>query len=147
MESFDIPLSNRVYFSEESRLLEVEAVISFFPMLSLGEIDKTRKTFLDPSYPTKQYSEQSTFSDGRARQELFRGDKTLERVLDSFQGHAELHHRYLQFTIQEEANLVQVIVKESNDEEKIIRTIPPDEVVRLIERRNEILGFLFDIVA
>ena len=42
---------------------------------------------------------------------------------------------------------MQVIVKESNDEEKIIRKIPSDEIVRLIERRNEILGFLFDIVA
>jgi len=41
---------------------------------------------------------------------------------------------------------VQVIVKESDDGEKIIRKIPSDEIVRLIAKRNEILGFLFDMV-
>ncbi len=53
-----------------------------------------------------------------------------------------MHSRYLQFTVQEDADIVQVIVRESNDEEKIIRKIPSDEIVRLIARRNEILGFL-----
>lgn len=106
-----------------------------------------RKNYLEPSYPRKRYDEQRTFSEGRIRSSFLRGDKSLERALDTFQENAALHSRYLQFNIEEDADLVQVIVKESNDEEKIIRKIPPDEIVRLIERRNEILGFLFDIVA
>ena len=120
---------------------------SGFSMPSVEVMGWTRKHYLDPAYPRRRYDEQRTFSDGRSRDHVLRGDRTLSRALDTFQEHAALHSRYLQFNIEEEADLVQVIVKESNNEEKIIRKIPPDEIVRLIERRNEILGFLFDIVA
>jgi uncharacterized FlaG/YvyC family protein len=58
-----------------------------------------------------------------------------------------MHSRYLQFTIHEDAGVIQVVVKESNGEEKVIRKIPSDEIVRLIEKRNQILGFLFEAVA
>jgi flagellar protein FlaG len=128
-------------------ILEVKSMAPAFSVPSVEVMGWARKNYLEPSYPRKRYDEQRTFSDGRFRDRVRRGDKSLERALDSFQEHAALHSRYLQFNIEEEANLVQVIVKESNDEEKIIRKIPPDEIVRLIERRNEILGFLFDIVA
>lgn len=121
---------------------------SIFSVLPLESISKLRRPYLDPQYPERKYTEQRSFSDGRGRRRAAIPDEgSLGRALDTFQINAALHDRYLQFTIHEEANLVQVIVKESNDEEKIIRKIPPDEIVRLIERRNEILGFLFDMVA
>ncbi len=127
--------------------LEVKSMSPSFSVPSVEVMGQARKNYLEPTYPRRRYDEQRTFSEGRARDHVLRGDKTLERALDTFQEHASLHSRYLQFKIEEEADLVQVIVRESNDEEKIIRKIPPDEIVRLIERRNEILGFLFDIVA
>lgn len=121
---------------------------SIFSVLPLESVSKLRRPYLDPRYPEQKYTEQRSFSDGQVRRRTAVADeRTLGQALDSFQMNAALHNRYLQFTVHEEANLVQVIVKESNDEEKIIRKIPPDEIVRLIERRNEILGFLFDMVA
>lgn len=105
------------------------------------------RPYLDPRYPEKRYTEQTNFSDDRARRKEIRGDWTLERVLDNFQIKASMHSRFLQFTIHEDAGLVQVVVKESNGEEKVIRKIPSDEIVRLIEKRNELLGFLFEVVA
>ncbi len=72
--------------------------------------------------------------------------KDLEGALENYQKLAALHFRHLRFAIREEADLIQVVVTESNGEDRIIRKIPPDEIVRMIERRNEILGFLFDRV-
>ncbi len=120
---------------------------SIFSVLPPDGTGRLRRSFLDPQYPERRYTEQSSFSDNQARRGALRGDRTLERVLDNYQVNAALHNRYLQFTIQEEADLVQVIVRESSNDEKIIRKIPSDEIVRLIEKRNEILGFLFDTVA
>ena len=118
-----------------------------FAIPSVEVMSWGRKQYLEPTYPRKKYGEQRSFSEERLRRELVRDDSTLERVVESIRAHAALHSRHLQFNIEEEAGLVQVIVVETNDEEKIIRKIPPDEIVRLIERRNEILGVLFDMVA
>jgi uncharacterized FlaG/YvyC family protein len=127
-------------------MTEVDGMVSAFSVLPIDGTDRSRRAYLDPRYPERRYTEQSTFSDGRVRLSALRGDRTLERVLDNFQVKAAMHSRYLQFTVQEDADIVQVIVRESNDEEKIIRKIPSDDIVRLIARRNEILGFLFDMV-
>lgn len=145
MESFDIFLSG-LYIFNRNGMMEVDGMVSDISALSLIGTNRPGKSYLDPRYPEQRYTEQSSFSDGQARLSAFRGDRTLERILDNFQVRAAMHSRYLQFTIQEDADIVQVIVKESNDEEKIIRKIPPDEIVRLIAKRNEILGFLFDMV-
>jgi len=107
----------------------------------------SKRPYLDPRYPEKKYTEQAAFSGGRARKRNFRDGPTLERVLDNYQINAAMHSRYLQFTIHEDAGVIQVVVKESNGEEKVIRKIPSDEIVRLIEKRNQILGFLFEAVA
>ncbi|MGI6783950.1 MAG: flagellar protein FlaG [Aminivibrio sp.] len=119
---------------------------SIYSVAPLAALYRPRRPYLDPRYPEKRYTEQTAFSDDRARKKIARGDWTLERALDNFQVKAAMHSRYLQFTIQEDAGLVQVVVKESNGEEKVIRKIPPDEIVRLIEKRNELLGFLFEMV-
>ena len=105
------------------------------------------RPYLDPRYPEKRFTEQTKFCYDRASRKDIGGDWTVERILDNFQIKASMHSRYLQFNIHEDAGLVQVVVKESNGEEKVIRKIPSDEIVRLIEKRNEILGFLFEIVA
>ena len=117
------------------------------PVAPLAGLLQPKRPYLDPRYPEKRYTEQTAFSDDRARKRGLPDNWNLERVLDNFQINAAMHSRYLQFTVQEDAGLVQVVVKESNGEEKVIRKIPSDEIVRLIEKRNEILGFLFDTVA
>ncbi|NLA91571.1 MAG: flagellar protein FlaG [Synergistaceae bacterium] len=117
------------------------------PVAPLAGLLQPKRPYLDPRYPEKRYTEQTAFSDDRARKRGLPDNWTLERVLDNFQINAAMHSRYLQFTVQEDAGLVQVVVKESNGEEKVIRKIPSYEIVRLIEKRNEMLGFLFDTVA
>lgn len=94
----------------------------------------------------KSYGVQRAFSE-MAHLKICQTSKDLDGALDDFQKLAALHLRYLSFTVREEADLIQVVVTESNGEDRIIRKIPSDEIVRLIERRNEILGFLFDRVA
>ncbi|MFA7621184.1 MAG: flagellar protein FlaG [Aminobacteriaceae bacterium] len=118
-----------------------------FAIPSIEVVGWGRKNYLEPSYPSKRYDEQRSFSELWARNREAHGDGTLQRALDSYQDHAAYSSRFLQFNIVEEAGLVQVIVKERNAEEKVIRKIPPDEIVRLIERQNEMIGFLFDLVA
>ena len=93
----------------------------------------------------KSYGVQRAFSD-LAHLKVRRTSKDLDGALESFQKLAALHLRHLSFTVREDADLIQVVVTESNGEDRIIRKIPSDEIVRLIERRNEILGFLFDRV-
>ena len=99
----------------------------------------------DPDKLRKSYGVQRAFSD-LARLKIRQTGHDLDGALESFQKLAALHLRHLRFTVREEADLVQVVVTESNGEDRIIRKIPSDEIVRLIERRNEILGILFDRV-
>jgi len=118
-----------------------------FAVPSVEVVGWARKDYLDRSYPGKRYDEQRVFSERRARGRSAHGDGSLRRALDTFQEHAAYSRRYLHFNIVEEADVIQVIVKESNDEERVIRKIPPDEIIRLIERQNEAIGFLFDLTA
>ena len=103
------------------------------------------RTDPDSEYLLKSYGAQRRFS-ARPGLRTPQSGNDLEGALADFQKLAALHLRHLSFTVREEANLIQVVVTESNGEDKIIRKIPSDEIVRMIERRNEILGFLFDRV-
>lgn len=107
--------------------------------------ERTGRTGPDSDKLRRSYEVQRAFSD-LAHLKTRQTSKDLDGALESFQKLAALHLRHLSFTVREEADLVQVVVTESNGEDRIIRKIPPDEIVRMIERRNEILGFLFDRV-
>ena len=107
--------------------------------------ERTGRTAPDSDKLLRSYEVQRAFSD-LARLKIRQTSKDLDGALESFQKLAALHLRHLNFTVREEADLIQVVVTESNGEDRIIRKIPSDEIVRLIERRNEILGFLFDRV-
>ncbi len=107
--------------------------------------ERTGRPVPDSDKLRKSYEAQRAFSE-LTQLKIRQTSKDLDGALESFQKLAALHLRHLRFTIREEADLVQVVVTESNGEDRVIRKIPSDEIVRLIERRNEILGFLFDRV-
>ena len=59
---------------------------------------------------------------------------------------AKAFDRSLKFEYRKEANIYQVSVIDTTKDE-VVRKIPPDEVVRFMERIGEIFGALFDVNA
>ncbi|MGI6784700.1 MAG: flagellar protein FlaG [Aminivibrio sp.] len=59
---------------------------------------------------------------------------------------AQAFDRSLKFEYRREANIYQVSVIDTTKDE-VVRKIPPDEVVRFMERIGEIFGALFDVNA
>lgn len=57
---------------------------------------------------------------------------------------AMIFDRSLKFKYIEEANIYQVHVIDHANNDKVIRKIPPDELVHFIAAVNEMLGALFD---
>ena len=57
---------------------------------------------------------------------------------------AMIFDRSLKFKYVEEANIYQVHVIDHAHDDKVIRKIPPDELVHFIAAVNEMLGALFD---
>ena len=57
---------------------------------------------------------------------------------------AMIFDRSLKFKYVEEANIYQVHVIDHANNDKVIRKIPPDELVHFIAAVNEMLGALFD---
>lgn len=57
---------------------------------------------------------------------------------------AMIFDRSLKFKYVEEANIYQVHVIDHANDDKVIRKIPPDELVHFIAAVNEMLGALFD---
>ncbi|MCL1874662.1 MAG: flagellar protein FlaG [Synergistaceae bacterium] len=58
----------------------------------------------------------------------------------------ELFSRDLRFETHEETGIVQVSIVDKN-EGKVIKQIPPDEVLKMIARIQDILGSLMDVKA
>jgi flagellar protein FlaG len=73
-------------------------------------------------------------------------ERALRETLAQAEKVAQAFNRQLRFEVKTEADLIQVQVVNASDG-KVIRKIPPDEVVRMVERVNELLGALFDVEA
>jgi uncharacterized FlaG/YvyC family protein len=73
-------------------------------------------------------------------------EEILREDLDKAEKVASVFGRKLRFNIQKEANLVQIEVLDA-EQDKVIRKIPPDQVVRMVERLNEMVGALWDAEA
>jgi len=73
-------------------------------------------------------------------------EKILREDLDKAERVASVFGRKLRFNIQKEADLVQIEVLDA-EQDKVIRKIPPDQVVRMVERLNEMVGALWDAEA
>ena len=57
---------------------------------------------------------------------------------------AMIFDRSLKFKYVEEANIYQVHVIDHAHDDKVIRKIPPDELIHFIARVNEMIGALFE---
>ncbi len=57
---------------------------------------------------------------------------------------AMIFDRSLKFKYVEEANIYQVHVIDHANDDKVIRKIPPDELIHFIARVNEMIGALFE---
>jgi len=70
----------------------------------------------------------------------------LEKALGQAEKMAQVFGRNLKFRYMEDAGIVQVTVIDAGTED-VIRKIPPDEVVRLVEHINDMFGAMFDVRA
>ena len=109
-----------------------------------------------PSPESPQAPERTVVSQGFPLQELKRetkatqekpatafSEKDLKELFRKAEEMSRIFGRDLKFRYQKEADLYQVEVVDQQDQ-KVIRKIPPDEIVSLIENINEMLGALFD---
>lgn len=67
----------------------------------------------------------------------------LRDQVDKVQEMSDLMGHSLQFEVREEANIVQIIVKERSSGE-VVKEIPPERIVKFLEGMKELLGSLFD---
>jgi uncharacterized FlaG/YvyC family protein len=85
----------------------------------------------------KREKREDLFPDGSIREEnLFDALQKIEKI-------ANLLGRHLRFEVKRDAGLVQVQVVDTSNG-KIVRKIPPDEIVRMVERVHQVLGAIFD---
>ena len=109
-----------------------------------------------PSSESPQAPDRAVVSQGVPLQELKRetkatqekpatafGEKDLKELFRKAEEMSRIFGRDLKFRYQKDAELYQVEVVDQQDQ-KVIRKIPPDEIVSLIENINEMLGALFD---
>jgi len=91
--------------------------------------------------------EKGELSDGQKKENISSEMKMQEGVLlnalQRIDKMAQVFGRHLRFEVKRDAGLVQVQVVDTSDG-KIVRKIPPDEVVRMVERVHELLGAIFD---
>lgn len=65
----------------------------------------------------------------------------VERAMNVAREAAKIFNRNVSFEYVEDVDEYQVVVKEG---ERIIRKIPSDEMLRLVQNINEMLGVIFD---
>ena len=70
-------------------------------------------------------------------------EEVLRGALAKLEEMSRVFGRHLRFELKRDPNLVQVSVIDSSTEE-VVRKIPPDEVVRMIEQVDQMIGVLFD---
>lgn len=73
-------------------------------------------------------------------------EEQVRHAVDHANKVAKAFDRSLKFEYRKEANIYQVSVIDTTKDE-VVRKIPPDEVVRFMERIGEIFGALFDVNA
>ena len=75
--------------------------------------------------------------------EVSYGAKELDELFQKAEEMSRIFGRDIKFRYKKEADLYQVEVIDLQDQ-RVIRKIPSDEIVSLIENINEMLGALFD---
>jgi len=70
-------------------------------------------------------------------------EKALQNALTKLEDMSKVFGRHLRFEVKKDPDLVQVSVIDSSTEE-VVRKIPPDEVVHMIEQVDRMIGVLFD---
>lgn len=85
---------------------------------------------------------QTKVNDETNRQQYSKED--IRSAIRKAEQMAMIFDRSLKFKYIEEANIYQVHVIDHAHDDKVIRKIPPDELVHFIAAVNEMLGALFD---
>lgn len=78
-----------------------------------------------------------------AERNLMPSEEEILGALRKAEETAKVFWRDLKFQYRKEADIYQVEVIDRR-EDKVVRKIPPDEIVKLIENINKLLGILFD---
>jgi len=131
---------------KEGRVVSTDGIgrLSSFP---LG--DSLPKIIDDNSLGDVVYKEsissqglQAKVNDETKRQQYSKED--IKSAIRKAEQMAMIFDRSLKFKYIEEANIYQVHVIDHANNDKVIRKIPPDELVHFIAAVNEMLGALFD---
>lgn len=70
-------------------------------------------------------------------------EEDLKAVMDKMNQTAQIFDRSLKFQIHEETNTMMVAVVDTNSN-KVIREIPPKEILDMFARMQDYLGLIFD---
>lgn len=116
---------------------------------SFPQGDSLLKTVNDNSLGYVVYKEsissqglQAKVNDETNRQQYSKED--IKSAIRKAEQVAMIFDRSLKFKYIEEANIYQVHVIDHANNDKVIRKIPPDELVHFIAAVNQMLGALFD---
>jgi len=96
--------------------------------------------------PTGKVLEAASLKKTSERKTPHLTEESLKNAINQANTLAVAFDRSLKFEYQQEADIYQVSVIDTSKDE-VVRKIPPDEVVRFIERIKELFGALFDVKA
>lgn len=121
-------------------------------MMSIKNVQK----YLEPPYAThemtkneqlreiKIHSEKGQLNEDNSSQNSEQITKTLARVTDGLNEMVKVFNRKIDFIVHNETNrtMVKVIDIASG---KVLREIPPEEILDLVAKMQEAFGIIFDI--
>ncbi len=93
--------------------------------------------------PSYNMSVMQDKQDPKEEDRLFQSPALLREKVNKVQEMSDLMGHSLQFDVREEADIVQIVVKESSSGD-VIKEIPPERIVKFLESMKELLGSLFD---
>lgn len=88
-------------------------------------------------------SAKGDLKDSKEREQFFQNPALLREKVSKVQEMSDLMGHSLQFDVREEANIVQIVVKEKSSGD-VIKKIPPERIVKFLEGMEQLLGSLFD---
>ena len=114
---------------------------SRIPSVQNGEALSRYDTRENKSSPRNAVMEDR--KDSKEQEQFLRDPALLREKVNKVQEMSDLMGHSLQFDVREEADIVQIIVKESSSGD-VIKEIPPERIVKFLEGMQELLGSLFD---
>lgn len=115
-------------------------------MAKIVDAAAASREILKNSSASPQQLVSSGRNDGRKKEEEKTSVEQVQKAARQAQEMAQAFDRSLRFEVKEEAGLVQVSVLDTVSD-KVVRKIPPDNIVHFVEHIREMFGALMDTEA